>query len=1029
MKKINSISVVILLRSIEGNNSRTIASVYNQTYNETEIILVNLTGEKCDFLLKNTEDIITLNLSSDISEFEARKIAIETSTKDYIMFVNQGDIISVDTLRHLSNKKTNNDIIIVDNLFLKNGDIFYYNYDLLKIKNINLQGDEVKEWFLSKAPYYNYYWNFYNKLYRKSLLLNTINKLENINIIPELIDLYFSFYNFYFCNSLTNIHNVFYTHSNSIVKTYETIAGFFSNLTTKEYIEIEKMIVSIITLYSNDKCENLTDKFSHWCNLFKHTTQTHVNKSKENSNLKKLLNCYFGESLNYEEANYEYYIKYETIVDHDYYRIENLKKSLSKPEIEILSFDIFDTLVKRKVLDPHDLFRFLDIKYNKSEKNVNYIYFSKMRIEAENFSRKQLDVSIEEISLEEIYTTIHERFNINKKLCNQLMEYEKKLEIEFNVQRNAMKDIYELGLYLGKKIICISDMYLPKDTIADILEKNEYINIDKLYVSSEVKLTKETSNLFKHVKDDLNFLPNTAIHIGDNYHSDYLRAGKEGFISFHIPKISEMFFNSSVYKSTFFNNLYDNRDLFDSTEFLGNRCYLAHVANEIFDSPSCHTYNFKSDYNGNIYNIGYFPIASAVFSQLSYLINIIKEHKYKKVHFLSRDGHLLKESYDIMKNNLNIGVESNYLYCSRKMLFPLSIKTSLDFYSLFYSNKYFNITPLEFYDIFSCISNYSKEEFINSCEENNIDVNKILDKNMTEISNFLEYITKHFYSENKNGEYRKRMKKHFETIIGENEIIVDIGYSGRAECIFTNLLDYPVSSYYIHTNGKIGYDRAKNSNFNIHTFLYNRPKLSGIIREYIYMKPEGSCSKIIIKDDKPELIFEEFTSTILELDLINTMQNSVVESINVFMQTISNYFEDLEFKYQDLSFFLERYLHKPKIIDAYLFSIVPFDDSFAIENEKKVNLFIAWKNNLKSIYDDKNFLSDNKEINEIKTSNSHSLIKRIIIKPLKPIYDKVITKISYLIHLELNNTNNNIKELTNSVNQLKEEINNEKKDS
>ena len=56
---------------------------------------------------------------------------------------------------------------------------------------------------------------------------------------------------------------------------------------------------------------------------------------------------------------------------------------------------------------------------------------------------------------------------------------------------------------MGKKLIFTSDMYLPKDVIQKILDKNGYVDNDKLYLSSEVKLTKARGALYKYVLDDL----------------------------------------------------------------------------------------------------------------------------------------------------------------------------------------------------------------------------------------------------------------------------------------------------------------------------------------------------------------------------------------------------------------------------------------------------------------------------------------------------------------------------------------------
>lgn len=78
------------------------------------------------------------------------------------------------------------------------------------------------------------------------------------------------------------------------------------------------------------------------------------------------------------------------------------------------------------------------------------------------------------------------------------------------------------------KVIFTSDMYLESDVIRKILEKNGYTEEDKIYLSSEVKVSKSKGKLFDYIIKDIDLKPEEIIHIGDNYCSDYQQAKKEG---------------------------------------------------------------------------------------------------------------------------------------------------------------------------------------------------------------------------------------------------------------------------------------------------------------------------------------------------------------------------------------------------------------------------------------------------------------------------------------------------------------------
>ena len=73
--------------------------------------------------------------------------------------------------------------------------------------------------------------------------------------------------------------------------------------------------------------------------------------------------------------------------------------------------------------------------------------------------------------------------DIPKEILDVLKNKEIELELRFCKRRETAYSIYELAKYLGKRVICTSDMYLPLATIKEILDKNGFTNIDKIYLS------------------------------------------------------------------------------------------------------------------------------------------------------------------------------------------------------------------------------------------------------------------------------------------------------------------------------------------------------------------------------------------------------------------------------------------------------------------------------------------------------------------------------------------------------------------
>ena len=76
-------------------------------------------------------------------------------------------------------------------------------------------------------------------------------------------------------------------------------------------------------------------------------------------------------------------------------------------------------------------------------------------------------------------------------------------------------------------------MYLPKNVISEILIKSGYSDF-RLFLSSEYKKLKYTSDLYLTVLKELNISSDQIVHVGDNEQVDCVAAGREGIKSLKI---------------------------------------------------------------------------------------------------------------------------------------------------------------------------------------------------------------------------------------------------------------------------------------------------------------------------------------------------------------------------------------------------------------------------------------------------------------------------------------------------------------
>ncbi|MDR0603228.1 MAG: HAD-IA family hydrolase [Bacteroidales bacterium] len=210
------------------------------------------------------------------------------------------------------------------------------------------------------------------------------------------------------------------------------------------------------------------------------------------------------------------------------FNIEEAKKQID--EHEIISFDVFDTLSLRPYVQPSDLFRHME------ESNNSCKGFTNARLSSESVARN-LNALQEDIYIDDIYQIIPRQY---KKLKEVEINFEKTVS-EVNPE---MRELYEYAQKKRKRIIIVSDMYLPSSVIAEMLHKSGYVNYEKLYVSSTVKKTKRSSNLYNEILKDIRIEPSKILHIGDNRISDCKMAKVVGIDYIFCPKIIDRFFST-----------------------------------------------------------------------------------------------------------------------------------------------------------------------------------------------------------------------------------------------------------------------------------------------------------------------------------------------------------------------------------------------------------------------------------------------------------------------------------------------------
>ena len=157
--------------------------------------------------------------------------------------------------------------------------------------------------------------------------------------------------------------------------------------------------------------------------------------------------------------------------------IEDIVCVIAASSVKVVSFDIFDTLIKRNVREATDVFSLLEKEY--IDKFGHAAPIKKWRIVAEKEANKRS--SYNEVNLDEIYQALE---SLPEEERNWLKETEVELELRITQRNNSLFDVYQWCLAHGKKIILISDMYLPLDVVEEIVKNAGYHGYAKIYLSN-----------------------------------------------------------------------------------------------------------------------------------------------------------------------------------------------------------------------------------------------------------------------------------------------------------------------------------------------------------------------------------------------------------------------------------------------------------------------------------------------------------------------------------------------------------------
>lgn len=368
------------------------------------------------------------------------------------------------------------------------------------------------------------------------------------------------------------------------------------------------------------------------------------------------------------------------------------------------------------------------------------------------------------------------------------LKIEQQLEEEHQVVNHDIADMLIKAKTEGHYIVLVSDFYLGCKSFESFLNKlNLRECFDRIYISCDYTKSKANSQLYQLVTADLkkqfgNDGYSDSVMIGDKYFSDYKNSRING-IGHSIHYKPPRGFNRKPLNKSFY---------------------------QLFDQ-----YSTLSNYAFSLY----------LFCDRLYEYCI--KHEIDTLYFLSREGKILKQLFDIYKSNKET-IHTEYLYVSRNSTFLPSLKClkKEDFSRLLnqYNNKISIFTFLK-------LLHFSDEEMADMEIEN---IETVRD-NITEENDFISLLASDFFKstyEAKRNEARNNFLGYLKgkgINRGGRYCIVDVGWKGTMQDNIWNLFDGEIDI----TGMYLGYSRQGEEHVGSHKL--------GLLFDYINY---NGCSEI-----------------------------------------------------------------------------------------------------------------------------------------------------------------------------------------
>ena len=296
----------------------------------------------------------------------------------------------------------------------------------------------------------------------------------------------------------------------------------------------------------------------------------------------------------------------------------------------VISFDIFDTLLIRKILYPRDVFALTERK----AAAAGY------RAEGFAAARARVEDGSPLCTLDHFYEELADLFSWDPETEDAIKRLELDTERTVTEARCAVLRLLEFALQEGKHVVLTSDMYLPETELRKLLEEKGVRGFEKIFVSCDCRKTKR-DGLYTEVAEYAAGM-GTVLHIGDDPEADGAAPKIAGIDSMRIPSPLSLAKNSTWSGAV------------SKASSLMERCLLGTVICRMFADPFQDPNLWELPIAERMDLLGYNVLGPMITGYLCWLMQKLRAGQYDGVLFFARDGWLPFQYYQRISGVLSL---------------------------------------------------------------------------------------------------------------------------------------------------------------------------------------------------------------------------------------------------------------------------------------------------------------------------------------------------------------------------------------